>query len=111
MSLSENAKLAISITTGSVAMGVAYLVYLRTRTYSIEQSLVEAKPWPTQGSSEEKEALIDALLEEPCMLEAMFDPTRKSKFNSNETELLQDYRLLTISFIQRLAQSRTESKE
>ena len=59
MSLSENAKLAISMTTGTVAMGVAYLVFLRKRSYSIEQVLVEAEPWPTQGSSEEKEALID----------------------------------------------------
>ena len=47
MSLSENAKLAISITTGTVAMGVAYLAYLRKRTYSIEQAMVEAAPWPT----------------------------------------------------------------
>ena len=59
MSISENAKVAISVTSGTVAMGVAYFVYLRKRNYSIQQVLVEAEPWPTQGSSEEKEALID----------------------------------------------------
>ena len=38
-----------------------------------------SEPWPTNGSKEEKEALIDAILDEPCMLDCMRDPTRSVK--------------------------------
>ena len=41
------------------------------------------EPWPTNGSQEEKEALIDAILDEPCMLDCMRDPTRKFEQNSD----------------------------
>ena len=91
-------------------MGIVYLKYLKKRTYQLETTEVEIEPWPT-GGAEEKEAFIDAMLEEPCMLEAMVDPTRKTKFNSIGTELIQDYRLLTQAFVQRLVESRMQTKE
>ena len=90
MSLSEHAKLAISLTGGTVAMGVAYLVFLRQSSPKLELDPIEEESWPTLGATEkkEKEALIDAILEEPCMLEAMVDPTRKPKFNPGDAPLI-----------------------
>ena len=40
---------------------------------------VVKEPWPAYGSQEEKEALLDVILDEPCMLESIRDPTRKFK--------------------------------
>ena len=97
MSLSEHTKLAISVASGSIAAAVVYLTYFKKRSYQLEPTEIEQEPWPTQGSNDEKEALIDAILEEPCMLEAMIDPTREAKFNSGEAPLIQDYRFLLLA--------------
>ena len=79
MQVSENAKLAISVASGAVAMSLAYLVFLRKRSYSADITITDEEPWPMSGTIEEKEALIDAILEEPSMLEAMKDPTRNAR--------------------------------
>ena len=63
MQASETAKFAISIASGAFAMSFAYLVFLRKRDHSAEINITDEEPWPMNGTIEEKEALIDAILE------------------------------------------------
>ena len=86
METSDNFKLAISITGGTVAMGIAYLLFLRKNHQSDNDTITgnEDELWPLQGSIEEKEALIDAILDEACMIEAFKDPTRKERFGEDK---------------------------
>ena len=66
---------------GSIGIGVAYLCLIQYEKLKKSQDLmfVVKEPWPAYGSQEEKEALLDAILDEPCMLESIRDPTIKFK--------------------------------
>lgn len=85
MEMSDQVKLAASITGGTVAMGIAYFLFLKNSNPSdnSDKADYEDTLWPMQGSLEEKEALIDAILAEPCMTGAFKDPTRQERFRES----------------------------
>ena len=110
MQASDTAKVAISVASGTIAMGLAYLVFLRKRDYSVDTTPIDKEPWPINGTIEEKEALIDEILKQPCMLEAIRDPTRNEKFMDESLPMVQDYKLTLVSLIGRIG-NLTESQE
>ena len=69
--------------------------------------------WHNPQTSEEKETLVDALLDEPCMLDAVKDPTIKSEAGHylSHIRVSLEYHSYLISTLRRVVQHRMRDHE